>query len=252
MSELVLPKKKVSAVRVNPKRIVIYSKPKTGKTTLVAGLENNLLLDLENGSEYVDAMKVNIKSINDIKTVGEEIKKEGRPYKYITIDTVSALEDMSKDLALKMYRKTPMGKNFGLLQDGTYDPSSNILTLSNGGGYLYLREAFFSVLDYIDTLADNIILLGHLSEKMIDQSGKEVSSSDVALSGKIKSLICANADAIGYLYRDENKCYISFNSKDTTICGARPSHLRNKEILISEELEDGKIKTHWDKIYLSK
>ena len=37
MEGLVLPTKKVSATRVNPKRLLIYSKPKTGKTTAFAG-----------------------------------------------------------------------------------------------------------------------------------------------------------------------------------------------------------------------
>ena len=57
---IVLPTKKVKAERVNPKRLVIYSKPKTGKTTAFAGLDNNLLLDLENGADYVEALKVKI------------------------------------------------------------------------------------------------------------------------------------------------------------------------------------------------
>ena len=47
---IVLPTKKVKVERVNPKRLIIYSKPKTGKTTAFAGLKNNLILDLENGS----------------------------------------------------------------------------------------------------------------------------------------------------------------------------------------------------------
>ena len=57
---IVLPTKKVKKERVNPKRLIIYSKPKTGKTTAYAGLENNLILDLENGSEYVEALKMKI------------------------------------------------------------------------------------------------------------------------------------------------------------------------------------------------
>ena len=59
---IVLPTKKVAAERVNPKRLIIYSKPKTGKTTAFAGLENNLLIDLENGADYVEALKVRITS----------------------------------------------------------------------------------------------------------------------------------------------------------------------------------------------
>ena len=49
----VLPNNKSKKTeRMNPKRIVIYSKPKTGKTTAYAGLENNLIIDLENGSDF--------------------------------------------------------------------------------------------------------------------------------------------------------------------------------------------------------
>ena len=59
---IVLPTKKVKVERNNPKRLIIYSKPKTGKTTAFAGLENNLLIDLENGSNYVDALKIKVNS----------------------------------------------------------------------------------------------------------------------------------------------------------------------------------------------
>ena len=57
---IVLPTKKEKPTRFNPKRLIIYSKPKTGKTTAFSGLEDNLLMDLENGSDYVEAMKIKI------------------------------------------------------------------------------------------------------------------------------------------------------------------------------------------------
>ena len=44
-NDIVLPTKKVKAERVNPKRLLVYSKPKTGKTTAFAGLKDNLILD---------------------------------------------------------------------------------------------------------------------------------------------------------------------------------------------------------------
>ena len=104
---IVLPTSKVKAERVNPKRIVIYSKPKTGKTTAFAGLDNNLILDLENGTEYVDALKVKIGSLQELLDVGKAIKEAGKPYKFITVDTVTALEEMIMPLAIKLYRQTP-------------------------------------------------------------------------------------------------------------------------------------------------
>lgn len=237
---LVLPTKKIAASRKNPKRLIIYSKPKVGKTTALGGLDNCLLLDLENGSDYTEVMKVKISSLADIKAVGTKIIEANKPYKYIAVDTVTALEDMVKGLALQLYQKTPMGARF----DG------DILTLPNGAGYGYLRAAFFSVLDYIDTLADHIILLGHLKDRQIEIKGKEVNAADVDLTGKIKSLICANADAIAYMTREENKTVLNFNTSDTVICGARPEHLRNQQIVISELQDDGTIKTNWDKIYI--
>ena len=60
---LELPTTKIKATRVNPKKIIIFSNPKCGKTTAVAALENNLIIDLEDGSEFLDALKINVLAI---------------------------------------------------------------------------------------------------------------------------------------------------------------------------------------------
>lgn len=106
-----LPKTRIKSTLKNPKRIVIYSKPKAGKTTAFALLDNNLILDFENGSGYVDALKISIPNLAYLKEVGTAILAEGKPYKYITIDTVTALQDMCLSLARKLYMDTP--KNHG-------------------------------------------------------------------------------------------------------------------------------------------
>lgn len=237
---IVLPTSKIKAERVNPKRIVIYSKPKTGKTTAYAGLEDNLIIDLENGSDFVDALKVKVNSLQELLDTGKAIKAAGNPYKFVTVDTVTALEDMIMPLAIKLYRQTPMGKNF----DG-----DTVTTLPNGAGYLYIRQAFFQVLDFIDTLAPTIILSGHIKDKVVDDKGEMVMSANIDLTGKIKSLICANADAIGYMYRKGNKTILSFKTNEEVTCGARPEHLRNEEIVISEMI-DGVLKTSWEKVFV--
>jgi len=104
---IVLPTTKVKAQRANPKRLVIYSKPKTGKTTCFAGLENNLILDLEHGTDFLDALKLPISNLQGLLDTGKAIKEAGKPYKFITIDTVTALEDMVMPLAIKLYKQTP-------------------------------------------------------------------------------------------------------------------------------------------------
>jgi hypothetical protein len=238
---IVLPTKKVKAERVNPKRLIIYSKPKTGKTTAFAGLDSNLIFDLENGADYVEALKLKVDNLQELLDAGKAIKAGGYPYKYVTVDTVTALEDMVMPLAIKLYRSTSMGKNY----DG-----DNVLSLPNGAGYLYLRQAFFQVLDFIDTLAPHIILSGHIKDKQVDDKGEMVMSANIDLTGKIKSLICANADAIGYMYRKGNKTILSFKTSEEVTCGARPEHLRNEEIVVSEMNEKGELEFHWDKIYV--
>lgn len=54
---------------------------------------------------------------------------------------------------------------------------------------------------------------------------------------------------IMYMYRKGDKTYISFKTNEEVTCGARPVHLRNEEILVSEMI-DGELKTYWDKIYI--
>ena len=239
---IILPTEKVKATQVNPKRIVIYSKPKTGKTTAYAGLENNLILDLENGSEYVDALKIPITCLQDLLDAGKAIKAAGKPYKYVTVDTVTALEDMIMPLAVNLYQKTSMGKNF---------TGDSVLNLANGAGYLYIRQAFFQVLDFIDTLAPHIILSGHIKDKQVDDKGEMVMAANIDLTGKIKSLICAQADAIGYMYRKGDQCILSFKTNDEVTCGARPEHLRNEEIVVSEMI-DGNLSFNWEKVFINK
>ncbi len=237
---IVLPTKKVKAVQVNPKRLIIYSKPKAGKTTAFSMLDDNLILDLESGSGYVDALKVDIPDLKTLLDTGKAIKEAGKPYKYVTVDTVTALENMIMPLAVKLYKATPMGKNY---------QGDDVTTLPNGAGYLYIRQAFFQVLDFIDTLADTVILSGHIKDKVVDDKGDMVMSANIDLTGKMKSLICANADAIGYLYRKGSKAVLSFKTSDDVTCGARPEHLRDQEIVLTEMNEDV-LECNWDKIFV--
>ena len=57
------------------------------------------------------------------------------------------------------------------------------------------------------------------------------------------------SDAIGYLYRKGNQNILSFKTTDDVACGARPQHLSNQEIVLTERDENGKLIAHWDRIY---
>ena len=82
-------------------------------------------------------------------------------------------------------------------------PGMSILSLPNGGGYLYLRIAFQKWIDKLNKLADHVILVGHLKDKVVDKKGTEVVVKDLDLTGKLKQITCSRADAIGYISRDK-------------------------------------------------
>ena len=250
-----LPKKVVKATRINPKKIILFSKPKIGKTEALSKLENCLLLDLESGSEFVDAMKINVLDearkenvppIIALKQIIDQIKEAnnqngGYVYKYGAIDTVTALEDHCLYLANKLYRDTPQGRNW---------QGDDVTTLPNGAGYAFTRKALWMVLEELESCFDTLIILGHLKDKFVEKEGKEMTERGLDLIGKSASILCSQVDAIGYVYREENKTIVNFAPSESLICGSRSEHLKNKQIVLIESDENNKLTIDWSEIFL--
>lgn len=250
-----LPLSKIKSTRKNPKKIIIFSNPKTGKTEATAALENSLLLDLEDGSEFVDAMKINILAearkenkspLTMLREVIDKIteankKNGGYVYQYITVDTVSALEDIALELANRLYQQTPMGRNW---------IGDDVTKLPNGAGYLYQREAMSIILNELEKLCDTLIILGHLKSKFVESEGKEMETRGLDLTGKLAAIICSQVDAIGYMYREDNKTVINFQPSESLIVGSRPEHLKNQKITVITSDESGKLNIDWSKIFI--
>ena len=70
---------------------------------------------------------------------------------------------------------------------------------------------------------------------------------------KTGRVLASKSDAIAYLTRDDDSnTILSFNTNDKFVeCGARPSHLRNKDVILGEMQDDGTIQYHWERIYPS-
>lgn len=250
-----LPTEIIKATEVNPKVLILFSKPKSGKTTIVAALKDCLLIDFEKGSDYVNALKVNVNTFDDLKELKNALKAKyeengNQPiYTYGAFDTVTALEEIALEYALQIYRKLPIGKNLGLNpKTGEYS-FVDLRTLPNGAGYLYIRQAFLSIIDSFKPFFKYLILLGHTKDKMINRMGKELSENTLDLTGKLERLVSAGADGLGFVYRVKNQTIINFNGGEDSIVEARPAHLRGKEIVIAESDDDGKFTFYWDRIY---
>lgn len=242
---IVLPTNKVPATSTNPHFLIIYGRPKSGKTSSLAQLEGNLIIDLEGGSTFIDALAVQARDVNTLGEIAQAIRAKNSEvghsfYKRITIDNATRLEEICLPYAATLYRQTPIAKNW---------KGTDVRTLPNGSGYFYIRQAVRKVIDMFRDLCDEFILVGHVKGVQVDQNGEELSEMALDLVGKLSSIICGEADAVGYLYRKGNETHISFKGGDGTIKEARAPHLRGKDIVIAKGNDDGTITTDWKQIY---
>lgn len=239
-----LPTSKVPAETQDPKYLILFGLPKAGKTTILSTLENNLILDFENGTTFIDALKIKINSLKELKEVCKAIKDAACPYKYITIDTITAVEEMAKPLAITLYQASPMYSE-------KYADVKDVTKLPNGSGYAFLRDAIEMLIDMIAKCAPNIIICGHVKDAALNE-GASNNVKTLDLTGKISRILAAKSDAIGFVHRDENSnLCIQFGTEGEILTGARPKHLANKDIIVAERLEDGNFISHWDRIYPS-
>lgn len=243
---LVLPTTKIPATSENPKYLILYGLPKAGKTSCLAQLDNNLIIDLEGGSTFIDALAIQCRTIQDLGEAAQAIRAKNTEvghnfYRRITIDNATRLEDICLGFAATLYRKTELGKNW---------KGDDVTTLPRGAGYKYLRDAVKKVIDMFKELCDEFILVGHVKDSITEKDGGEVSAREIDLVGKLGKIVCGMADAVGYVYRKGNETHISFKGGiDDTIMEARAKHIAGKDIVIATGNEDGDITTYWDKIY---
>jgi len=231
-----LPTTPIVSIRKNPKTLVLYGPPKGGKTTILSHLDGCLIIDLEDGSDYVNALKLKVKTQKEFSELLDQLSASC-PYKYVAIDTIDVVEQWCEVEATRLYKQSPQGANF---------TGKSVLTLPMGAGYLWLRTAFHQAIDKIKKACPQVILIGHLRDKMIEGKDKDgVATKDLDLTGKIRSIVCAYADAIGYVSRNKaGELSINFKTTEEVTCGARPEHLRGQLVTFTNPPLD------WKKIYV--
>lgn len=243
---IVLPTEKVKAKINNPRFLIIYGRPKAGKTSCVAALDNNLIIDLEGGSEFLDCLSIQARSVSDLADIANAIRSKmkevnGYPYKYITLDNATRLEEICLSYAATLYKQQPQGKSW---------QGNDVRLLPQGAGYQYIRLAVRKVIDMFKELTENLILIGHTKDKLINKNGQDITEMSLDLVGKLGDIICGEADAVGFMYRKGNQTVVNFNSGDDTTKGARAPHLREQKIVLAESDDNNNLTFYWDKIYL--
>lgn len=250
--------------------MLVFAHPKVGKSTALAGLSNNLIIDLEDGSQFIDGLFINVLAIaaerlgllkpkqvlNDPNGPGTvlsvlyeihcELAKGETVYDYITIDTATALVKIATHMATIEYKNSIIGKNF---------TGTTVLDLPKGAGYALMWEAFERILNWFEPYAMKAsIIIAHTKDSSIIKDGVDLVARDINVTGKLKDILCSDADAIGHFRRvDGTKTILSFKTDlRDTVTGARPAHLSNQDIVIVEEEPKGsrKFVYHWDQVFI--
>lgn len=73
----------------------------------MAELPNNLILDLESGSDFVSGYIIKANNYVNLYKIAKELRETEHPYKFVTLDTVTALEEIALELAARRYQESP-------------------------------------------------------------------------------------------------------------------------------------------------
>ena len=232
-----LPTTPLPPTKTWPTKLLLYGQPKVGKTTALAQLPGCLIVELDDGgADYVSGLKVQINNIKEYDELCDELIKQNKPYDFVALDTATKLEEWCEDVATADYKKS------GLASKEFIAGNNSVLTLKSGDfspGYQWLRNAFQAKLGRLMRGCKNLIIIAHLKEKYLKaldtkEKGKDtpdVYSRDIDLTGKIRTIMTAGTDAIGFLYRSQNpatkeeKLWVSFKTLEAVNCGTRAPHL---------------------------
>ena len=211
---MALKKVKRKAVSQNPKTMLLYGAPKVGKTTALSQLEDCLIIDTENGANMVDGYIETVSNREELISLLQEAK-EGHEYKYAAIDTIDKIADWAEKAICEQENVTA------------------IADLAFGKGFGMVREKVLNTVNILKEIFPHVIIIGHRKwAKAIVDSKAIVEPESLDLTGKLKNMLMADCDAIGYVYRNEEngKLMVTFQANEALEAGSRSPHLRGKDV----------------------
>ena len=211
------------------KYVLLYGKPKSGKTTAGCAFPNSLLVAFERGYNAIGGVRaVDITKWADWKMVLRQLEKPEaqKMYETIIIDTISIAWDYCEQ--------------YICAQNGV----QKINEIPWGGGYSACKKEFEGALRKITMLGYGIVLIAHSAarvEKTADGSEVEIISPEMP---KRASEICNGlVDIIGYIGgeydADKNFTrYLYTRETPTLFAGSRFKYLAPKIKFGYQELVD--------------
>ena len=223
---MVLKKEKRKAVSINPGTLLLYGAPKVGKTTMLSVLDDCLIIDTEKGGRMLEGYITEVNSRKELIETLLEIKdSKDVKYKYIAIDTIDKVAEWAERRVCE--------------EEGV----KAIADLAFGKGYGMVRDKVTKTISHFKEVAENLIIIGHRKVAYAVTDGNPiVIPESIDLTGKLKNVVMAGSDAIGYVYRNEKEeLMVSFKANEAIEAGSRCPHLKGKNV-----------KFQWKNIYKEK
>ena len=220
-----MKKTKRKVVSTNPSVLLLYGAPKVGKTTMLSQLDDCLIVDTEKGSRMLEGYIAEVNTRDELIDTLIELKdSKDVKYKYIALDTIDKITEWAE-------RRVCEEENVRAIAD-----------LAFGKGYGMVREKVVQTVEAFKNVTEHLIIIGHRKVAYAVTDGSTiVIPESLDLTGKLKNVIMSGADAIGYVYRNEDELMVSFKANDAIEAGSRCPHLKGKEM-----------KFEWKNIYKEK
>lgn len=209
------------------KYLLIYGKPKTGKTTMASRFPKNLLIAFEKGYNAIDGIKaVDINKWSEFRQVLRQLEKPEAQAMYdtITIDTTTIAYEMCEQ--------------FVCSQNGV----QSIRDIPWGQGWALTKKEFETCLRKITMLGYGLVLISHIEtrkEKTADDSEIEILAP--SMPKRCYEVVNQIVDIIGYIateWDDEGNSqrWLYTRQTPTVMAGSRFPYLAPRIKLGYDEL----------------
>lgn len=214
-------KKTTISKDLSGKYILLYSKPKVGKTSFAAQLDKNLILATELGTNGLDNLSVvPIMKWVDVKNVLKQLRdpRAREMYDTVTFDTISIAADLVEKFICQR-------ESVDSIRDVPY-----------GQGWKMVAKELQETLREITMLGFGLILICHSKEKAsnyTDEDGNPISSVEPDLSKNVYTVANAICDLIAYINVEFDKDgkshrYLYTRQTPTIFAGSRWKYLAPK------------------------
>ena len=168
-------------------------------------------------SEKIRAIEGYIENVNNrdelIELLMQLKDSKDVKYKYIALDTIDKVAEWAEQRVCE--------------EEGVRSLSD----LAFGKGYGLMREKVSKTIEAFLGVTEHLIIVGHRKPAYAVTEGNPiVIPESLDMTGKLKNIIMSRCDAIGYVFREEDKLMVSFQSNDAIEAGSRCEHLKGKII----------------------